>query len=169
MKREKQKHFNNFQTVNMTVGLFGEKLFLVKHKTIFTWSLEVQSRSWSHLIRSGVGLASLSSPSIVGEEGRPREPDVQLSSFSTSNWSSVIFFCNCHWWRSFTSLGKYVQVFDSWSSCLFLSLIFNLLSKVLPNFTSSQCWEKKYDLGKSMITVSSVSSTFCTLGLMLLI
>ena len=152
----------------MPVGLLGGKLFLVKHKTIFTWSLEVQSRNWSHLIRSGVGLASLSSPSIDGEEGRPREPDVQLSSFSTSNWSCVIF-CHCHWWRSFTSLRKYVQAVDSWSSCLFLSLIFNLLSKVLPNFTSSQCWDKKYDLDKSMITVSSVSSTFCTLGLMLLI
>ena len=139
MKQERQKHFfiaNNFQTVNMPVGLLGEKLFLVKHKTIFTWSLEVQSRSWSHLIRSGVGLASLSSPSIDGEEGRPREPEVQLSSFSRYNWSSAIF-CHCHWSRSFTSLRKYVQVVDSWSNCLFLSLIFNLLSKVLPNFASS--------------------------------
>ena len=69
-------YHNQFQTVNMPVGLLGEKLFLVKHKAIFTWSLEVQSSNWSHLIRSGVGLASLSSPSIDGEEGRPREPDV---------------------------------------------------------------------------------------------
>ena len=162
MKREMQKHFSI--TINFSLSMCrllykGEKLFLV------SWSLEVQSRNWSHLIRSGVGLASLSSPSIVGEEGRPREPDGQLSSFSTSS----VIFCHCHWWRSFTSLRKYVQVVDSWSNCLFLSLIFNLLSKVLPNFTSSQCWDKKYDLDISMITVSSVSSTFCTLGLMLLI
>ena len=34
----------------------------------------------SHFISSGVGLTSLSSPSIEGEEGRPREPDKTPSS-----------------------------------------------------------------------------------------
>ena len=73
---------------------------LTKHKKVkgqdiwIFWDLRNQkSLFWpfsqfsSHFMSSGVGLASLSNPSIDGDEGKPREPEL-ISSLSSSSFSS---------------------------------------------------------------------------------
>ena len=119
-------YHNQFQTVNVPVGL---QRWEVVFGLLITWSAINTDLTWSDQV-----LDSRRCPVLLltgRREGRGSLRYVQLSSFSRYNWSSAIF-CHCNWWRSFTSLGKYVQAVDSWSNSLFLSLIFNLLSKVLP-------------------------------------